>query len=250
MVGPVNCRFDSAVPLDIRSDFRELVEPMEQQQIFKELNRFLSEPRLRRLYTEVEAAFKKHDLGAHDWEHVKRVIMHSVEIGLEEHADMSIVIPAAIQHDLGYATNPDDPEQHPVHGARECHQFLDDWSPKDRDLIAGCIRKHKGKYPGYANSEPETREEQVVCDADQIDKFGWVGLFQMLRVYAEQGMIGMEPYDTIAGLAGGIANQGSIAFYTEAGKRLAADLADPDFGEIARKVADQLSRYEGWRKEF
>ncbi len=210
----------------------------------------MSEPRLRRLYQKVEQTFNERDTGTHDWEHVRRVIVNSIQVGLEERADMNIVMPAVILHDIGYATNPEEPQLHPMHGARECYRFLDEWSPADRDLIADCIRKHKAKWPGHTGAEPETLDEKVVCDSDQLDKFGWVGFLQVVRVYVEMGIIGMERYKTIAGLVDGISHQESVEFYTETAKRLAAELADPDFCDVAKKVTDQLSLYEGWREEF
>ena len=247
---PVNCGGDSASRLDFCPELGEYRCPMEHQQIYTELNRLLSEARIRRLYQKVEQTFNDRSSGTHDWEHVRRVIVNSIPVGLEEHADMNIVMPAVILHDLGHATNPEEPTLHATHGARECYRFLDEWSPDDRDLIAECVRRHKAKWPGFASTEPESLEERVVCDADQIDKFGWVGFLQVIRVYVEMGIIGMEHYKTLAGLGDAISHQGSITFYTEAGKRRAAELADPDFSDIAEKFAEELRLYEEWKEEF
>ena len=223
---------------------------MEQQQIYAELDRRLREPRLRRLYQKMETAFNDLDPGAHNWDHVRRVIVNSIEIGLGEKANMNIVMPAVILHDLGYITNPDDPKEHPAHGARACYRFLDEWGPADQSLIADCIRKHKAKYPGFATPEPETKEEQVVSDADQVDKFGWIGFIQVVWVYIELGIGGMERYQTIGGLVDAMSHHDSIAFYTGTGKTIAARLADPDFGQTGRKLTQELSLYAGWKPEF
>jgi len=224
---------------------------MDRQKIYRELNRRLEEPRLRKLYQTVEAAFKEKDPIAHNWEHIRRDILNAVWIGLDEGADMEIVMPAMILHDLGYVTHSHDPKQHPVHGARECYRFLEEWTPEQREQISACILKHKGKYPGFEHAEPETLEEKVVCDADQVDKFGWVGFFQVIKVYVEYGShMGIERYKTLTGLAEALTHQKRITLYTETGKRLAAERSDPNFMEISSKLAKELSFYEDWKEPF
>lgn len=223
---------------------------MDRQKIYGELNRLLEEPRLRKLYQAVESAFKERDPIAHNWEHVRRDILNAVWIGMEEGAAMDIVMPAMILHDLGYVTHSHDPKQHAAHGSRECYRFLEEWTPEQREQISACILKHKGKYPGFGHAEPETLEEQVVCDADQVDKFGWVGFFQVTKVYVEYGTKGIERYKTLAGLAEAMTHQEAIILYTETGKRLAADRSDPDFMEISRKLTRDLALYEDWQENF
>jgi len=78
---------------------------MEPPKIYEELNRRLDEPRLGKLYRAVRSAFNDKNPIAHNWEHVRRDILNAVEIGLEEGADMDIVLPAIILHDLGDGRN-------------------------------------------------------------------------------------------------------------------------------------------------
>ena len=223
---------------------------MERRKIYAELNRLFEDVRLQKLYRTVEAAFKEQDSIGHNWEHVRRDIVNIVEIGLEEGADMEIVMPAIILHDIGFVTHAHEPKKHPVHGARECYRFLEEWTPEQRDIISNCILKHKAKYPGYEAQQPETLEERVVCDADQVDKFGWVGFMQSLKVYVEYGTKGNERFKTLAGLAEGLTHHESVTLYTETGKRLAAQLKDPDFNEVSRKLTEELSLSEDWKEPF
>jgi hypothetical protein len=224
---------------------------MDRQTVYRELDRLLEQPRVRRLYRAAEAEFRQKDPIAHNWEHVRRDILNAVWIGLEEGADLNIVLPATILHDLGYVTHSHEPKQHPVHGARECHRYLRDWTAEEREHIASCILKHKGRYPGYAQSEPETLEEKVVCDADQVDKFGWVGLLQTIKVYVEYGtLMGFNRYKTLAGLAEAMTHLDGVSLYTETGKRLAADRAGPDFMEVSKRLAEDLAFYEEWKEPF
>jgi len=224
---------------------------MEPARIYEELNHRLEEPRLRKLYQSVRSAFNEKNPIAHNWEHVRRDILHALWIGLEEGADMDIVLPAMILHDLGYVTHSHDPRQHPLHGSRECFRFLNDWSAEDQKRISACILKHKGKYPGFEHEQPQTLEEKVVCDADQVDKFGWVGFMQMMKVYVEYGyLMGLERYKTLAGLAEAMTHIEGVSLYTETGKRLAAARRDPDFLEISRKLSEGLTLYENWEEPF
>ena len=224
---------------------------VDHERIYGELNRLLEEARLRELYQKVQSAFKVEDPIAHNWEHVRRDILNAVWIGLGEDADMEIVMPAVILHDIGYVTHSHDPERHTVHGARECYRFLGDWRPEQRKKISECILKHKGRYPGFTHREPETLEEKVVCDADQVDKFGWVGFVQMIKVYAEYGwLMGNERYKTLAGLAEAMTHLEGIALYTETGKRLAAKRRPVDVMEISRKLSEDLFFYEDWKEQF
>ena len=223
---------------------------MKQKKIYAELSRLLLEPGVQKLYQTVEAAFKAQDSFAHNWEHVRRDIVNSVEIGLEEGADMDIVMPAIILHDIGYVTHPQEPEQHPLNGSRECFRFLDAWTPEQRKRISSCILTHKGKFPGFEHSEPETMEEKVVCDADQVDKFGWIGFIQVIKVFVEHGTKGYDLYKTFPGMAEALKRRKSIILYTETGKRLAAERREPDFMDISEKLTRELSLYEEWKEPF
>lgn len=223
---------------------------IDKKQVYNDLNTRLQEPRLKDLYRTVEKLFLVQDAIGHNWEHVRRDILNVVYIGREEHADMNIVVPAMILHDIGYVTHTHEPEMHPVHGSRECYRFLDAWPDDQKDSISSCILKHKGKFPGFEHSEPETLEEKVVCDADQVDKFGWVGFMQMLRVYVEHAAKGKEEYKTLTGLAKGMKKQKAIRLYTETGKKMAAERAEPDFSTVAEKLEEELEFYEDWKIRF
>lgn len=216
---------------------------MKQTEIHIELKRFLKIPRIDRLYQKTKETFCKDEPVGHNWEHVCRDIINAVEIGTQEKADMDIVMPAVILHDLGYVTHPSAPELHPANGARECYGFLDEWTTVQRDQISACILKHKGKFPGFEESEPESLEEKVVCDADQLDKFGWIGFLQMMKVYIEHGYKGNSRFKTLEGLAEGMMHQKSMVLYTKTGKHLASLRSEPDFTEIAKKVRRELLPY-------
>jgi uncharacterized protein len=220
---------------------------MDNASVHAELDRLLGEPRLARLYAHVRASVRPVEGIGHNWEHVRRVVVNAALLCREERADPDIVMPAAVLHDIGFVLVPGEPKKHPLHGAAGCRAFLGDWLPAQREAIASCILKHKGKYPGYAGDEPESLDEKVVCDADQVDKFGWVGLLQVVKVYAEYGAKGMERFQTLAGLADGLEQAGDIHLYTESAKRFARDRAQPDLAGAAARLKEELSLYLGWK---
>ncbi|HET6414181.1 MAG TPA: HD domain-containing protein [Anaeromyxobacter sp.] len=214
--------------------------------VYAELDRVLGAPRFARLYGEVKARFLAHEGIGHNFEHVRRVVVNAAHLCIEENADPDIVMAAAILHDIGFMLVPSEPKKHHLHGASGCHSFLGEWTPAEREVISKCILKHKGRYPGYAGPEPETLEEKVVCDADQVDKFGWVGLLQALKVYAEYGHMGMEKFKTLAGLADGLSEAGKIHLYTESARRFAQERAEPDLTRASLRLKEELSFYQGF----
>lgn len=221
---------------------------MNHQTVYATLNSMLGQLRLRTLYTSVRDAFTAQGSVGHGWEHVRRVIVNAAWIGPEEHADMDIVMPAIILHDIGFVTNPEEPKKHPEHGARECRRFLEGWTEEQQEKIAGCILKHKAAYPGYSGIEPTTLEERVVCDADQLDKFGWIGVTQMIKVYTEYGIKGLERYKRHSGVVEGLRHLSEIQLYTETGKRIAAERTEPDHLVTAQRLEEELALSENWQE--
>ena len=222
---------------------------MDYGKVYAELDRILAEPRVSRVYEEARARFVAKQGIAHNWEHVRRVVVNAAHLCLEERADAEIVLPAAILHDIGFALVPEEPRKHHLHGAQGCHAFLVEYPLAQREAISSCILRHKGRFPGYGEAEPQTLEEKVVCDADQVDKFGWVGLLQVVKVYAEYGQKGMEKFKTLAGLAEGLSEAGTMHLYTESAKRFAAERAEPKVARAAARLKEELSFYLGWKRE-
>ena len=217
------------------------------ERTWAKLDELFTARRFLRLYERVRADFRERNSLGHNWEHVKRVIVNAVYVAIEEKADMQIVLAAAILHDIGFVAVPEEPRRHNVHGSTACKKYLDEWSASERTLISNCILKHKGRYPGYG-IEPETLEEKVVCDADQVDKFGWIGFLQVVKVYAEYGISGVEEFATMRGLAKGLSEAGGISLYTEAARRMAASLREPDPVSVARRLTEELAFSDGWKE--
>ena len=125
-------------------------------------------------------------LTAHNWEHISRDTLNAIVIGEAEGADMSIVLPAIVMHDIGYLSGPD--KDHGPRGAEMLPEYLKTagivYSAHEVDKQASCIHTHKGSRWG---GHPEGLEAKVVADADLLEKFGPFGVYQTIRTFGEFG---------------------------------------------------------------
>ncbi len=124
-------------------------------------------------------------LPAHNWAHAYRDTLNAIVIGEAEGADMRIVLPAITMHDIGFLYGADG-RTHGAVGAEKLVEFLREggimYPRETSDKIASCIRTHKGSMH---NEKPEGLEAKVVADADLVEKFGPIGVYQNIRTFTE-----------------------------------------------------------------
>lgn len=145
-----------------------------------------ADPLFKRIYHYTRERFEAAPhLTAHNFEHAQRDVLNAITIGEAEGADMNIVLPAMVMHDIGFlygATG----STHGAVGAEKLAEFLAEGniqvSAPMLAAMASCIRTHKGSAHGES---PESLEAKVVSDADMIDKMGPIGAYQMIRVFGE-----------------------------------------------------------------
>ena len=191
---------------------------------------------------------------AHDWHHVGRVEALAERL-LEEYddADERTVRLAVLLHDIGRARedrgNIDD---HATWGAREARSLLAerDVSETRIDAVCHAIRAHR-----YSNElEPETIEAEILCDADNLDALGAVGI---ARCFTYGGELGETIHDPDLSLAADDSADGQTQYnhfykkildlpdrmYTDAGSAIADDRREvvEDFLErFDREVAGEV----------
>lgn len=173
---------------------------------------------------------------AHDWHHVQRVESLAERL-LESYpdADEVTVRLAVLLHDIGRALEErGEIDDHASWGAREAESILADRGvPRDRvDAVRHAIRVHR-----YSNDlEPEHLEAEIVCDADNLDALGAVGVARCFTFGGELGTPLHDPDlppdedDTTAGATSYNHFHKKILdlpdrMYTEAGAEIAADRA-------------------------
>ncbi|CAB1084356.1 hypothetical protein D1AOALGA4SA_11881 [Olavius algarvensis Delta 1 endosymbiont] len=210
------------------------------------LNKYLEIDRIKRVHDAAKAAFEQNDLVAHGWDHIYRDTINAIWIGEAEGADMEIVLPAILLHDIGFLHKPD-PAVHNVIGAEQCVGWLEDWSAADREKIAGCILSHKGKTAGF-DTTPQSLEARVVHDADLLEKIGKIGILQGVRSYIEfgkSGLAGHQDYKNLYAIVKRRVNFGSAVFLTKTGKEIAARRGGiRTRQDFFRELLTELEEYE------
>ncbi|WP_290814698.1 HD domain-containing protein [Halovivax sp.] len=171
---------------------------------------------------------------AHDWRHVERVRSLAARLAAErDDVDETVLDLAVSLHDIGRpAEEAGEIDDHATWGAAEARRILDDRGADEGTIeaVAHCVLAHR-----YSNDvEPETIEARILCDADNLDALGAVGL---ARVFACAPVYGNPLYDSTlpAELDESEAGRTSVnhvekkildlpdRMYTSGGRRLAAD---------------------------
>ena len=183
------------------------------------LKPYLSSPRTSALYNAVSRRYVEVAIPAHGWDHIYRCLINAVTIGETEDCRMEIVVPAMLLHDIGFIYNPD-PLQHHLLGAEKSYEWTGAWTQSERDDIAGCIRKHKGNEREF-RTLPETVEQKIVCDADLLEKVGYIGIVQGIRTYVEFGESCWPEYRSLYKIVDQLKDYADVQFYTSKGRAIA-----------------------------
>lgn len=134
---------------------------------------------------------------AHDLGHVRRVAASARVIAEAEGADLDIVLPAALLHELFSLPkdHPDSPRSGVLCAQRAADALRKEGYPEARiESIAYCIRVH----PFSLGVVPETLEAKVLQDADRLDALGAVGIARCFAVGAALGRPFYHPEDPFA----------------------------------------------------
>jgi uncharacterized protein len=141
------------------------------------------EEKLEKLKNIVE---KELSCSAHDLEHSKRVYNTCLKLSENEQVDLNVLKAAALLHDIARVNEDNDQTgntDHAVLGAKKAEIILRDlnFSEEKIQKIKHCILSHR--FRGI-NQKPETKEAQILFDADKLDSCGalsiargfiWVG---------------------------------------------------------------------------
>jgi uncharacterized protein len=109
--------------------------------------------------------------GTHGYEHIDRVYNTCLHIGMIERADLKILLPAALLHDIAR-----EEKNHAEVGAEKAKLILKryGYTPIEIEKITDAISTHS--FSG--NKSPASLEGKILSDADKLDALGALGVYR------------------------------------------------------------------------
>lgn len=126
---------------------------------------------------------------AHNLDHVLRVYNLCVYLSkYEKNADIDILYPAALLHDIARVKESTDKTgsiDHAVLGSEISEDILIkmDYSQESIDKIKHCIITHRFR----SGNEPQTIEAKILFDADKLDSIGAIGIARCFMLSGQFG---------------------------------------------------------------
>ncbi len=116
--------------------------------------------------------------GCHGYDHTERVIELCRVIGEACNADLDILIPAAILHDIGRPL-----DNHAAQSAVQAQIILDEkgFDIAQIDKIVHAVEVHSFS----AGGEAKTLEAMILSDADKLDAIGALGVYRAAQYAVE-----------------------------------------------------------------
>jgi uncharacterized protein len=115
-------------------------------------------------------------IGCHGYEHTERVIETCKVLGAALTADMDVLMPAAILHDIDRGN-----DNHAHQSAIMAREILLDLGYTKVDEIVHAIDVHSFS----AGGEAKTLEAQILSDADKLDAMGAFGIYRAAQYGVE-----------------------------------------------------------------
>jgi hypothetical protein len=103
------------------------------------------------------------------WEHTLRVAQWAVKLAIEEKADVSTCVVAALFHDVSHFAS-EDYRKHGIKSGEIASEFLSKkgYSRNFIENVAYAVESH------VAEPNPKTAEAKVLQDSDTLDRFGYL----------------------------------------------------------------------------
>ncbi|WP_255171751.1 HD domain-containing protein [Natrononativus amylolyticus] len=125
---------------------------------------------------------------AHDWHHVERVEALAARLAADRtDVDDRVLEAAVLLHDIGRAReDAGEIADHAEWGAREARAVLSarGVAAETIDAVCHCVRAHR-----YSNAvEPRSPAARILCDADNLDAIGAIGLARTFSYGGEHGI--------------------------------------------------------------
>ena len=118
--------------------------------------------------------------GTHGLEHMRRVYETCMALGKALEADMSILLPAVLLHDIVR-----DGGDHASASSVKAREILRDLHYNEKAIEA--ISKIIGAHSFSAGGMPDLLEAKILSDADKLDAMGALGIYRAAMFSAENG---------------------------------------------------------------
>lgn len=124
-----------------------------------------------------EAVEKELSCSAHDMDHVMRVYNLSLQLAENEGADLEVLKASALLHDIARVKEDNDPFgkiDHAILSSEMAAPILKELEFSEDKIkhIQKCIVSHRYR----TGNEPQTKEAQILFDADKLDSLGAIGI--------------------------------------------------------------------------
>ncbi|MCJ7826472.1 HD domain-containing protein [Patescibacteria group bacterium] len=112
----------------------------------------------------------KGEATGHDYWHCQRVVRVALQIGKEEHADLTVLELAGWLHDISVKKGR---KNHEVRSAVQGEKLLTKLHVEKEliEKVVRCIRNHR-----FSTGKVETLEDMILQDADKLDVMGAIGI--------------------------------------------------------------------------
>jgi uncharacterized protein len=169
----------------------------------------------------------------HEITHVLRVIENVKIIGKKENADMDVLIPAAILHDISVTNQ----RQHAVLGAEKARKILKglDVDKERVEKICSAIRQHSVDNP---TKDKRTLEGDCLFDADKLDAIGALGVVRAICENSRNGWTPKKSAKIYIETVNEYTKKYGHIFKTKTGRKLSKEKLNEGI-EIAKKIVDE-----------
>ncbi len=185
---------------------------------------------MRGLTVEEARAYYTGSDGAHDFDHVLRVLALAERIGKAEGADMEVLRAAALLHDLARAEEMRGGPDHAQAGAQRAREVLAHWPKEKAEAVVQAIAAHR--FRGKVT--PQTLEAKILYDADKLDSIGAIGI---ARAYILSGGLDDAPLEFEVKL-----KKVKDTLFTETAKAMAEERHRYMMGFFSRLKAEEEGR--------
>ena len=170
----------------------------------------------------VRKEYQQFNEHSHGWDHIQRVIKNCTIINRDGKADVTILYPACLLHDLGRM---DGTEEDHSNSIKKSEKLLiqSGYTEIERKKIIDCILCHSVN----SQKKPVTIEEKILFDADKLDSYGHIGVTRFFTLAGEQKWSLQESVDTAFERITKLSDIGG--FYTKEAERIGLSKAKRAF---------------------